>query len=159
MYEPQMRWPAMVVRRMKPTLNRISVVMPMTRMMTPKTTTRAATIAGRTALSLTAATTVSMVSSARAERASPMSFSATGERLPAAPATMSWDDVADADGIGAGVGADHGPELGGNQGVLGGDALEGLPDLGEVAAGAVGHGDALERRVGLDLVAHVGQGP
>src|SRR5580704_17509283 len=113
MYEPQMRWPAIVVSRMNMMQNRISAVMPMTAMTTPNTMARAATMAGRTALSLTAATTVSMVSSARAERASPMSFSATGERLPGAPATLSWDDVTDAHRVRAGVRADDRAELGG----------------------------------------------
>ena len=44
---------------------RTTTVMPTTAMMTPKTMPRAATMAGRTALSLTVATTVSMVSRAR----------------------------------------------------------------------------------------------
>ena len=51
----QIRCPAMVVRRMKPTQNNTTTVMPMTAMTTPKTMPRAATMAGRMALSLTVA--------------------------------------------------------------------------------------------------------
>ena len=78
-----MRCPAMVVTRMKPTQKSTRMVMPMTAMITPKTMPRAATMAGRIALSLTVATTESIVSRARSDSASEMSFSATGGDYPA----------------------------------------------------------------------------
>ena len=85
MYEAQIRWPAMVVTRMNPMQNMIRTVTPTTAMMTPKTMARAATMAGRTARSLTVATTVSIVSRARADNASEKSFSATARDYPADP--------------------------------------------------------------------------
>ena len=101
-----------VVRRMNPTQKRDDDVAT-TAMMTPKTTPRAATMAGRTALSLTVATTVSMVS-----RAPP-----TGRRcllprreITRRPRPSGRDDVADAHRVWAGVRADHRPELDRDQG-------------------------------------------
>src|ERR1700722_5353612 len=127
----------MVVRRMKPTQKSTTTVMPMTAMTTPKTMPRAATMAGRMALSLPVATTVSTASRARSDSASARSFSATAWRLPGGPGRPGRDDVADAHGVGPGVGADDRAELDGHQRVLGGDARHGGQDVREVITGAV----------------------
>src|SRR5580698_2312839 len=111
----------MVVRRMKPTQKSTTTVMPRTAMMTPKTMPRAATMAGRMALSLTVATTVSTAPRARSDSASARSFSATAWRLPGAAGRSGRDDVADAHGVGPGVGADDRAEVDCNQRVLGDD--------------------------------------
>ena len=85
-----MRCPAMVVRRMKPTQKSTSVVMPMTAMITPKTMPRAATMAGRIALSLTGATTVSIASRARVGQRVGEVVLSHGGRLPGAvPAVLA----------------------------------------------------------------------
>src|SRR3984957_7799686 len=147
----------MVVRRMKPTQKSTTTVMPMTAMTTPKTTPRAATMAGRIALSLTVATTVSTASRARSDSASARSFSATAWRLPGRPGCPGRDDVADAHRVGPGVRPDHRAEVDREQRVLGGDVAQAGQHVGEVVAGAVGHRQALEGRVGPDLLVQVGQ--
>src|ERR1700722_1408655 len=147
----------MVVRRMKPTQKSTTTVMPMTAMTTPKTMPRAATMAGRMALSLTVATTVSTASRARSDSASARSFSATAWRLPGGPGCPGRDDVTDPHGVGPGVGPDHRAEVDRDERVLSGDVAQAGQDVGEVVAGAVGHGQPFERRVGPDLVAQVGQ--
>src|SRR3984957_16492737 len=148
----------MVVRRMKPTQKSTTTVMPMTAMTTPKTMPRAATMAGRMVLSLTVATTVSTASRARSDSASARSFSATAWRLPGGPGRSGRNDVTDTHGVGPGVGPDHRAEVDWHQRVLGGDARQGGHHVGEVVAGAVGRGEALEGRFGRHLGRQVGQG-
>src|SRR5271155_3392042 len=114
----------MVVRRMKPTQKSTTTAMPSTAMMTPKTMPRAATIAGRMALSLTVATTVSTAPRARSDSASARSFSATAWRLPGGAGCPGRDDVADAQGVGTGVGPDHRAEVDRDQRVLGDDVAQ-----------------------------------
>src|SRR5580704_16788727 len=147
----------MLVRRMNPTQKSTTTVIPMTAMMTPKTMPRAATMAGRMALSLTVATTVSTAPRARSESASAISFSATAWRLPGGTGRPGRDDVTHADGVGPGVGPDHRPEIDGQQRVLGGDVAQAAQHVAEVVAGAVGHRQALEGRVRPDLVTQVSQ--
>src|ERR1700722_7825546 len=147
----------MVVTRMKPTQKSTTTVMPMTAMTTPKTMPRAATMAGRMALSLTVATTVSTASRARSASASPRSFSATAWRLPGSPGCAGRHDVADAHRVGSGVGPDPRAEVDRDQRVLGVDVGAPGQHVGEVVAGAVGHGQPLQRRVGPHLRVHVGQ--
>src|SRR5271167_1827914 len=111
----------MVVSRMKPTQNSTTTVMPTTAMTTPKTMPRAATMAGRMALSLTVATTVSTAPRARSDSASAISFSATAWRLPGGTGRPGRDDVTHAHGVGPGVGPHDGPQINGDQRMLGGD--------------------------------------